>query len=307
MTLMIMAAGMGNRYGGLKQIDPIGPNGEFIIDYSIYDAINAGCDRVVFIIKEENLEIFRDTVGKRIEGSVKVEYAFQCKDDIPVGSVPCEREKPWGTSQAVLACKDIVKDNFMVINADDFYGKEAYKVTFDYLSSLGEGEQNNYCMPGYILNNTLSDNGHVARGICKTNKIGCLSNIVERKKIMRNDGIVQYCDKKGKWHDIDDESVVSMNFWGFTPSVFDRLESGFVSFLTNQETDLINDEYYLATAIGESISEKNCSVKVLCTTAKWFGVTYQADRDSVAGYLRELIDKGEYPKNLWKLPALTRT
>jgi len=306
MTLVIMAAGMGNRYGGLKQIDPIGPNGEFIIDYSIYDAINAGCDRVVFIIKEENLEIFRETVGKRIEGKVKVEYAFQNKNDIPAGKVPLEREKPWGTSQAVLACRNIVKDSFMVINADDFYGSEAYRVVFNYLSSLGEEDKDKYCMPGYILKNTLSNNGHVARGICKADKNGCLSNIVERKKIMRNDGIAQYCDKKGVWHDIDEDSIVSMNFWGFTPSVFEKLESGFTAFLTNPETDLINDEYLLATSIGEGISNKNCMVKVLCTSSKWFGVTYQEDKALVSGYLRDLINEGEYPENLWKLPILSR-
>lgn len=299
MTLVIMAAGMGNRYGGLKQIDPIGPNGEFIIDYSIYDAVKAGCDRVVFIIKEENLEDFRETVGKRIEGSVKVEYAFQRMQDIPCGEIPSERKKPWGTTQAVLACKDIVKDSFMVINADDFYGKEAYKVVFDYLSALDKNTENKYCMPGYILKNTLSENGHVARGVCSADKNGFLSHIVERKKIMRNSGNVQFCDKKEVWHDIDENSIVSMNFWGFTPSAFGMLESGFESFLKNSETDLINDEYYLATVIGENIADNKCTVKVLETTAKWFGVTYKADKASVAGFIRALIDKGEYPNRLW--------
>jgi UTP-glucose-1-phosphate uridylyltransferase len=299
MTLVIMAAGMGNRYGGLKQIDPVGPNGEFIIDYSIYDAIKAGCNRVVFIIKEENYDIFRETVGKRIEGKIQVDYAFQRKEDIPFGKTPDERVKPWGTSHAVLACRDIVKENFMVINADDFYGWEAYKVVFDYPAMLKENNASNYCMPGYILKNTLSDYGHVARGICKADKNGYLEHIVERKKIMRNNGIAQYADKKDNWHDIDEDSVVSMNFWGFTPSVFGLLEEGFYKFLSNPETDLINDEYLLAPAIGEMITDKKANVRIINTNAKWFGVTYQADKPMVAGYIRELIEKGEYPENLW--------
>ena len=295
-----MAAGMGNRYGGLKQIDPIGPNGEFIIDYSIYDAIKAGCNHVVFIIKEENLEIFRETVGKRIEGRVKVEYAFQRMEDIPVGEVPPERKKPWGTTQAVLACKDIVKDAFMVINADDFYGFESYKVVFDYLSSLKTDEKDKYCMPGYILKNTLSENGHVARGVCRADKNGCLSHIVERKKIMRNDGRTQFCDNNGAWHDIDEDSIVSMNFWGFTPSAFRMLEEGFSSFLKDKSTDLSNDEYYLVSSIGEGINGKLCMVKVLSTSAKWFGVTYQADKALVAGYIQAHINNGDYPVKLWE-------
>lgn len=304
MTLVIMAAGMGNRYGGLKQIDPLGPNGEFIIDYSIYDAIKAGCDRVVFIIKEENYNIFRDTVGKRIEASIKVEYAFQKMDDLPFGTLPTDRVKPWGTSQAVLACRDIVKDSFMVINADDFYGREVYRVMFDYLSSLEKedvntNDKNKYCMPGYVLKNTLSENGHVSRGICRVDKNNCLTYIVERKKIMRNDGNTQYCDKKGIWHDIDEESVASMNFFGFNPSIFEMLEEGFISFLSSEETDLINGEYLLAPAVGEGIEQNQCEVKVIPTNSKWFGVTYQADRTAAAEYIRELIQKGEYPENLW--------
>lgn len=299
MTLVIMAAGMGNRYGGLKQIDPVGPNGEFIIDYSIYDAIRAGCNRVVFIIKEENYDIFRETVGKRIEGKIQVDYAFQRKEDIPFGKPPEERIKPWGTSHAVLACRDLVKENFMVINADDFYGWDAYKVVFDYLSMLKEDEQYSYCMPGYVLKNTLSENGHVARGICKADKEGYLEHIVERKKIMRIGGVAQYADKNGNWHDIDEDSIASMNFWGFTPTVFDLLEKGFYNFLSNPETDLINDEYLLAPAVGEMITGKKASVRIISTSAKWIGVTYQADKPMVSNYIRELIEKGEYPENLW--------
>lgn len=299
MTLVIMAAGMGHRYGGLKQIDPIGPNGEFIIDYSIYDAIRAGCDRVVFIIKEENYDIFRETVGKRIEGKIKVDYAFQRKEDIPFGKAPEERVKPWGTSHAVLTCRDIVKENFMVINADDFYGWDAYKVVFDYLSMLKEDEQNCYCMPGYILKNTLSEHGHVARGICKADKNGYLEHIVERKKIMRINGVAKYADKNDNWHEIDEDSIASMNFWGFTPTVFELLEEGFRRFLSDPETDLMTDEYLLAPAIGEMITSRKASVRIINTNAKWIGVTYQADKPMVANYIRELIQKGEYPQNLW--------
>jgi len=299
MTLVIMAAGMGHRYGGLKQIDPIGPNGEFIIDYSIYDAIRAGCNRVVFIIKEENYDIFRETVGKRIEGKIQVDYAFQRKEDIPFGKAPAERVKPWGTSHAVLACRDIVKEKFIVINADDFYGWDAYKVVFDYLSMLKEDEQYNYCMPGYVLRNTLSAHGHVARGICKADKNGYLEHIVERKKIMRIDGVAKYADKYDNWHEIDEDSIASMNFWGFTPTVFKLLEEGFCRFLSDPETDLMNDEYLLAPAVGEMITGKKASVRIINTSAKWIGVTYQADKPLVANYIRELIESGEYPRNLW--------
>ncbi len=299
MTLVIMAAGMGNRYGGLKQIDPVGPSGEFIIDYSIYDAMKAGCDRVVFIIKEENLELFRQTVGKRIEGSVKVDYAFQRAEDIPVNIKIPERKKPWGTTHAVLSCKGLVSGAFMVINADDFYGREAYRVVFDYLSSLPEDMQDKYCMPGYILRNTLSENGHVARGICRVDSNGCLTDIVERKKVMRNNGKAQFCDLTGAWRDIDEDSVVSMNFWGFTNSAFGMLENAFSAFLRNKDTSLETDEHYLATAIGEAIKEKDCLVKVLGTSAKWFGVTYYEDKATVTEQIQDYVLRGEYPNKLW--------
>ena len=295
MTLVIMAAGMGNRYGGLKQIDPVGPNGEFIIDYSIYDSIKVGCDRVIFIIKEENLKVFRETVGRRIEGCVKVDYAFQRIEDIPCGTVT-GRTKPWGTTQAVLSCKGIVNEEFMVINADDFYGRDAYRIVFEHLSS---GKSEDFCMPGYILRNTLSENGHVARGVCKVNKDGCLTDIVERKKIMRIDGRVKYCDKTGKWNEIDQDSVVSMNFWGFSPSVFELFEQGFRKFLCDKNTDLTGDEYLLAPAVGEIIAGGKYSVSVLNTSAKWFGVTYKEDKKFVSDYIRDLICKGDYPNDLW--------
>ncbi|MDD4163807.1 MAG: sugar phosphate nucleotidyltransferase [Eubacteriales bacterium] len=311
MTLVIMAAGMGNRYGGLKQIDPLGPNGEFIIDYSIYDAVMAGCDRVVFIIKEENYDIFRETVGKRVESRIKVEYAFQRMDDLPTGTPPDGRVKPWGTTQAVLACRDIVKDSFMVINADDFYGREAFAVIYDYLSELEKtkntsGAKRIYCMPGYILKNTLSDNGHVSRGICRVDKNGSLTSIVERKKIMRNNGFTQYCDKNGSWHDIDEESVASMNFFGFDPSVFGLLEAGFKNFLNSEDTDLVTGEYLLAPALGEAIAAGECEVRVIPTDAKWFGVTYQADRALAKEFINNLIKRGVYPEKLWGKTATDR-
>lgn len=299
MTLVVMAAGMGSRYGGLKQLDPVGPSGEFIIDYSVYDAIKAGFDKVVFIIKEENLSLFKETVGNRIAGHIKVEYAFQ-RLELPQGySIPENRIKPWGTGHAVLSAKDYVDDSFIVINADDFYGRESYNLIADYLKQPKSGTKAHYCMAGFILKNTLTENGSVARGICETDEDGNLLNVTERTKIMRVDGQVKYFEGD-IGTPVDENTIVSMNCWGFEKTFFKSLENGFGEFLEANKNDLSKCEFFLPSAVKESMAKGECEVKVLKTHAKWYGVTYREDKASVVNYIQEQIQKGEYPDNLWK-------
>ncbi|HOJ48042.1 MAG TPA: sugar phosphate nucleotidyltransferase [Bacillota bacterium] len=300
MTLVVMAAGMGSRYGGLKQLDPVGPSGEFIIDYSVYDAIQAGFDKVVFIIKEENLSLFQETVGNRIAGHIKVEYAFQ-RLEAPQGyPVPENRVKPWGTGHAVLSAKDHVDGNFAVINADDFYGRESYRLIADYLKQPKTGAKAHYCMAGFVLKNTLTENGTVARGICETDENGNLVNITERTKIKRvEDGTVKFFDIDENGTSVDENTIVSMNCWGFEKSFFNSLENGFFAFLEANKNDLAKCEFFLPTAVKESIARAESEVKVLKTNAKWYGVTYREDKESVVNYIREEIQKGVYPENLW--------
>lgn len=295
MTAIILAAGLGSRYGGLKQLDPVGPNGEFIIDYSVYDCIRAGFDRIVFIIKEENLEIFEESIGSRIKGDVKIEYAFQNSDDLPDGfSCPAERIKPWGTAHAMRACRNIVDDKFVIFNADDFYGRETFENMY---KSLSEVDSKTFAMPGYTLSNTLSENGHVARGVCVTEN-NFIKEIREIKQIMRIDGIVKY-EKDGEWFEIDETSPVSMNFWGFTPDVFDYLEEGFADFLRNPNTDLIKDEYYIPNVIDLGVRNGTFNCKVIETEAKWMGVTYRSDKPDFEAFLKSKIECGDYPEKLW--------
>lgn len=295
MTAVILAAGLGSRYGGLKQLDPVGPNGEFIIDYSVYDCIRAGFDRIVFIIKEENLEAFEETIGSRIKGDVKIEYAFQNMNDLPDGfSCPVDRAKPWGTAHALRACRNIVDDKFVIFNADDFYGRESFENMY---KSLADVDANTYSMPGYTLANTLSENGHVARGVCVTEN-GMIKTIREIKQIMRIDGIVKYEDD-GEWKEIDENSSVSMNFWGFTPDVFQYLEGGFADFLKNPETNLLKDEYYIPSVIDTGVRAGDFKCKVIETPAKWMGVTYRSDKPAFLEFLNAKIASGEYPENLW--------
>lgn len=296
MTAVILAAGLGSRYGGLKQIDPVGPHGEFIIDYSVFDCIRVGFDRIVFIIKEENLELFEETIGSRIKGDVKIEYAFQNMYDLPDGaSYPSDRVKPWGTAHALRACRNIVDDKFVIFNADDFYGKETFEVMFETLKSV---DDNTFAMPGYILEKTLSNNGHVARGVCVTEN-GNIKHIRELKKIMRVDGVTKY-EENGEWFEIDECSPVSMNFWAFTPAVFAQVEKGFDKFLHNPETNLMTDEYYIPNVIDEGISSGEFCCKVVHTDAKWMGVTYRSDKPDFEAFLKSKIDCGDYPENLWE-------
>ena len=303
MTLVILAAGMGSRYGGLKQLDPMTDKGDFIIDFSIYDAIRAGFDHVVFIIKEENLELFRETVGARIEKKVKVTYAFQKSDELPNGfSVPEGRVKPWGTGHAIYCVRDIVKDNFAVINADDFYGRDTFLQLAKHLKNAGETNGiANHCMIGFRLGNTLTENGTVSRGHCTVDGEGMLQTVVERTKIMKKETCAAYLDDDGEtWIDLPFDTIVSMNCWGFTPAFFNKLEAGFAAFLSNLGDNPLKAEYYLPSAVDEQKCAGLCNVKVYPTQSVWQGVTYAEDKARVKASIRAMIDSGEYPEELWK-------
>lgn len=295
MILVVMAAGMGSRFGGSKQTTGLGPNGEFIIDYSIYDAVKAGFNKVVFIIRECDYDVFRDTIGKRVEKFIDVEYAFQKMNDIPEGcSVPDERIKPLGTGHALLSCRNIVDENFAIINADDFYGRESFMKIAEYLKNISN-DSKDYCMVAYILKNTLSDNGSVSRGVCEVSD-GKLVNITERKDILYQDGKLVYID--GDAHELSPESYVSVNLWGFTPKVFEDASSYFVDFF-KETKDLVKGEFYLPTIVEKSIEDGKAIVNVLDTNAKFNGVTYKEDKEKMEKYLKDLVDSGVYPNNLW--------
>lgn len=300
MTLVILAAGMGSRYGGLKQIDPITDRGEFIIDFSVFDAIRAGFDKIVFVIKEENLEEFKATVGKRFENKISVEYAFQKLDDIPAGfSIPEGRVKPWGTAHALLAARNIVKDNFAVINADDFYGKGAYALIAEHFSREHSLDVSEYCMVGYRLENTLTENGTVSRGICNVGEDGYLCDVVERTSIRRVGDKAAY-EENGVDTLIPLDSIASMNCWGFTPDIFVRVEEGFKKFLGNlcNTPNPQKTEYYLPFAVRELMDEGKCVVKVYASDSEWYGVTYHEDKAKVMASIQVLKDRGEYPAAL---------
>ena len=296
-TLVIMAAGIGSRFGGgVKQLTPVGPNGEIIIDYSIHDALEAGFNKIVFIIRKDIEKDFREVIGDRIEKICDVEYVFQSLDDLPEGfEKPADRTKPWGTGQAVRCCKGIVNEPFAVINADDYYGKEAFVKVHDYLVGCGDS-QYKYCMAGFILDNTLSDNGTVTRGVCQVDEQEMLQKIVETRGIARDtDGIVK--DENG--NEIPTGTHVSMNMWGVTPEFLDVLDKGFAEFLANVEPGNIKAEYLLPTIIGDMLAKGEVSVKVLETQDKWFGVTYQDDRQTVVDAFAKLIADGVYKTPLF--------
>ena len=299
MTLVIMAAGMGSRFGGLKQVEPVGPNGEFILDYSIYDAIKAGYDKVVFIIKKENYDLFRETIGKRIESKIKVEYAFQKIEDVPDGvKVPKERVKPWGTSHAILSAKKYVNEPFTVINADDFYGYDPFLKIKNFFEE--NNDDNLYAMIGYRVINTMSENGSVKRGICSSDKDGYLNNLVE-SSIERKDSkiIATPLDDDTKQFIVDDDSLVSMNFFGFTPSIFKYLEDEMVEFFEKNKDNLDKCEFLIPNSVFKRIKENKIKVKVLDTNERWFGVTYKEDKKDLVAAINKMIDEGKYPKNLW--------
>lgn len=301
MTLVIMAAGMGSRFGGLKQIEPIDENGNFIIDYSIYDAIKVGFTKVVFIIKKENYEIFRETVGKRVEKYIKVEYAFQELDKLPSGySVPVDRVKPWGTGHAILCSKDLVKENFAIINSDDFYGRDAFRVIAEFLKNVKNDEDvQTYAMAGYMVKNTLTENGSVKRGICSV-KDGYLTKLIE-SKIERVDGVLEALPLDGgDKYIVSDDDTVSMNMFGFTPQIFDYLEKRFPEFLDEHKDNINECEYLIPTLVFEEIEKGLARVKVLKTDAVWQGITYREDKDKVVSEIKALVDKGEYPQGVWE-------
>lgn len=302
-TLVIMAAGMGSRFGGgIKQLEPMGPNGEIIMDYSIYDAIEAGFNKVVFVTRKDLLETFKEVIGNRIEKVIPVEYAFQEIEDVPEGfEVPAGRTKPWGTGQAILACKGIVTDPFLVINADDYYGKTAFKLIHDYLVSDHKSDKKyDFCMAGFILGNTLSDNGAVTRGICVVDENEHLIGVNETSGIVKTADGAAYDDANGNQVACDPKSHVSMNMWGFTPDFLDELESGFKEFLSNIKEGDIKAEYLLPTIVDQLIKSNQANVSVLETKDKWFGVTYKEDKPVVVQSIKKLIEEGKYPEKLYK-------
>lgn len=297
-TLFVLAAGMGSRYGGLKQLDGVGPSGETIMDYSIYDAVHAGFGKLVFVIRKSFEKDFREKIVKKYEHKIPVELVFQDLDNLPEGfSVPEGREKPWGTNHAVMMGKDVIHEPFAVINADDFYGRESYKVLADYLSEL-DNTRNQYCMIGYRVGNTLSESGTVARGICETDAEGNLTGVVERTQVMRIDGEVKYKDENDQWISIPDNTPVSMNMWGFTPDYFEHSEKYFVEFL-KKNIQNPKAEFFIPLVVNELIVNNTAKVKVLDTPSKWFGVTYAEDRPGVVAKLQQLVDDGVYPSPLW--------
>ncbi|MBQ9805036.1 MAG: nucleotidyltransferase [Clostridia bacterium] len=298
MTLVILAAGMGSRYGGLKQLDPMTDAGNFIIDFSVYDAIRAGFDKVVFIIKEENLELFRETIGNRIAEKIEVSYAFQKADDLPDGfSVPNGRIKPWGTGHAIYCVRDIVKENFAVINADDYYGRDTFMQLAKHLRTASAAQ---HCMVGFALGNTLTENGTVSRGQCEVGTDGMLRSVTERTKIMKKDTCAAYLADDGEtWVDLPFETIVSMNCWGFTPAIFQKLEGSFTRFLEGLGDNPLKAEFYLPAAVDEQQKSGDCTVAVYPTASHWQGVTYPEDKARVKAAIAELIRSGEYPASLW--------
>jgi hypothetical protein len=300
LTLVVMAAGIGSRYGGLKQVDPIGPNGEIIIHYSVYDALRAGFSRVVFVIRRDIEAAFRETIGAEIERRADVAYVFQELTDLPSGfSLPAGRTKPWGTAHAVLCCRQAVKTPFAAINADDFYGAGAYQALAGYLGSAQDRKAvHEYCMVGYVLRNTVSEHGYVARGVCEVTPDGFLKSIRELLHIEALPDGIQNRDDHDKLTPLASDSTVSMNFWGFTLSLFDELEERFPRFLA-QNMQNPKSEFLLPNLVGDLVREQRARVKVLPTDERWFGVTYQADRPLVQAAVRDLIARGRYPENLW--------
>ena len=305
-TLIIMAAGIGSRYGaGIKQLAKVGPSGELIIDYSVHDALEAGFDDVTFIIRKDIEADFREIIGNRIEKLCPCTYVFQDVNNLPGGFVnPEGRTKPWGTGHAVLTCKGVVKNPALVINADDYYGKEVFVKMHDFLVNGLEDENAeslNIAMPGFILNKTLSDNGAVTRGVCQVGEDGYLKNIVETKSISRRpDGSVCTLDLYGDYIPVDENSVVSMNMWAFSHKFIDGLEDGFIKFLSTEDNSKsFTREYLLPTLIGSMLKNNMATVKVIPTDARWFGVTYQEDRDYVAGEFKKLVEEGVYPESLF--------
>lgn len=295
-TLLILAAGIGSRYGGVKQMDQIGPSGESIIDYSVYDAIRAGFKKVVFVLNPKIIDDFKDVYENRLKGKIETEYILQEISNIPDGIEYNEdRIKPWGTAHAVMVAKNYIKEPFAVINADDFYGKEAYEVMTDYLSKI-KVDSTNYSMVGYRLKNTLSDNGSVSRGICSLEN-GFLSDVVERTKIYPHNSKIVF-EEDGNKNEISGESIVSMNFWGFSPKFFEQMEDDFRKFITLNANKL-KAEFYIPFVVNNLIVSNKAKVKVLTSESSWFGVTYKEDKEETIKRIKSLIEEEKYPSKLW--------
>ncbi len=298
-TLLILAAGMGSRYGGLKQVDPVGPNGEAIIDYSIYDAIRAGYGKVVFVIRESFAEAFKNSFNSKLEGKIDVDYVFQELDNVPEGiEISGERTKPWGTGHAVLVTKEAINEPFTVINADDFYGPAAYQMIAQYMNGVYENQPPHYCMVGYKLKYTLSEHGYVSRGVCETDDKGFLKTVVERTHIERIEERIVTKLNDGSEMELTGDEDVSMNIWGFTPSYFEFLEEAFGKFISENAGNP-KAEFYIPTVVNDLIEKREIKMKVLESKDKWFGVTYKEDKDEAVGNIAELIKQGVYPERLW--------
>lgn len=303
-TLVVMAAGIGSRFGGgIKQLEPMGPSGEIIMDYSIHDAKEAGFNKVVFIIRKDLEKDFKEIIGNRIEKVIDVDYAFQEIDNLPEGfSAPADRKKPWGTGQAILSCKGVVKEPFVVINADDYYGKTGFKKIYEYLMNAKSKEENgtyDFCMAGFILGNTLSENGTVTRGICQPDEEECLTTVVETGGLQEVEGGKIAYEDNGADLEITKESLVSMNMWGFTPDFIEELDKGFKEFLATVPEGDIKKEYLLPAVVDNLIKSGDAKVKILPTEDKWFGVTYKEDKPAVVEAFKDLIARGVYKEDLW--------
>ena len=302
-TLVIMAAGMGSRFGGLKQIEPVNDQGEIILDFSLYDAVMAGFKKAIFIIKKDNEQDFRNLIDNRAGKYIDVEYAFQSLDDLPEGySVPQGRDKPWGTAHAVLAARNLTDDPIAVINADDYYGPGAFHSIYDFLETAKDTDKYNYCMVGYKIENTLTENGYVSRGVCRTSEDNMLLGITERTKIKWDGDKIVYTEDGGStWPQLSRGTVVSMNFWGFTPSMMKEMEERFPAFLDRSLAENpMKGEYFLPGVVDQLIQENKARVKVLHSMDRWYGVTYREDKPGVVAALQSMKDRGEYPEILWK-------
>ena len=302
-VLVIMAAGMGSRYGGLKQIEPVSDKGEIILDFSLYDAVMAGFKKVIFVIKKENEDVFRELIDSRAGKYIDVEYAFQAIDDLPEGYlVPEGREKPWGTGHAVLAARDLVDAPFAVINADDYYGPGAFQTMYSFLENAEDNDKYQFCMVGFQIENTLTENGYVSRGVCQLSDEGYLTDITERTKIQWQDDKIVFTEDDGTtWQELPRGTSVSMNFWGFTSSMMKELKERFPAFLDKAVVENpMKGEYFLPGVVDQLIQEGKAEVKVLNSMDRWYGVTYKEDKESVVDALQSMKDKGEYPDVLWK-------
>lgn len=300
LTLVILAAGMGSRFGGLKQIAPLGPNGEFIIDYSVYDAIEAGFNKIVFLIKEENYDLFKETIGSRVEPHINVEYCFQKNDNLPEGyEVPETRVKPLGTAHAILCCKENVHEPFMIINADDFYGRDAFMKASEFLRNTSDEIPHQYGMVGYQVKNTMTENGSVKRGVCKVEN-DFLTELVESSVAKVEDKIIATPLNGSEPFEVSEDDTVSMNMLLFTPSIFSYIEDNFAPFLDANKDNMEKCEYLIPDVLFKAIDEKYATAEVLTTTSTWYGVTYKEDADYVKESLANLVETGEYPNNLWE-------